>query len=231
MLEQVHQAALRQADAGHRSPPLYGFMRAFSLPSPRSISLTELPKSGGCVHPAPPPVEYVPQPAPSDSTMPLIALRDYHRKGAADFLDPERFGYVQDRRHVAGFEPHAFQEMPALRGPDAKDGDWTLEHLDLISLLKPTGPQAYVSANLPKLDELKTADTRLLHDFETRALAQLRTDDDVVIEEVEGSMRMVGALRAGTHCIQCHSVNRGELIGALSYEFLRKTPTLKIALK
>jgi hypothetical protein len=136
---------------------------------------------------------------------------------------------VQDREHVAGFEPHAFQAMPALRAPGLKPEEWQLEHLDLISLLKPSGPHAYVSENLPKLDELRSADTRLLHDFETRALAQLRTDEDVVIEEVEGAMRMVGALRAGNHCIQCHSARRGELIGALSYEFRRTTPLLKIA--
>lgn len=193
------------------------FFGSITQPSSRAISLSEPPPRRGC---DPPPTEYVPAPAPNDSTAPLIAFREFYRAGAENFLDPERLGYVQDREHVAGFEPHAFQSMPAL---SKHAGDWKLEHLELVSLRKPSGPHVYVSENLPKVDDLKRVDTRLLTDFETRALSQLRSGDDVVIEESDGALRMLGSLRAGNHCIRCHSGRRGELIGALSFELHRKT--------
>lgn len=163
----------------------------------------------------------MPYPDAGTASLPLLAMREFHREAVGDFLDPDTFGLVQDRDHVAGFVPHAFREAHVL---GASGAGLKLERLDLVSLRKPAGPHAYLSANYPRVDELKRADTRLPHDFETRALARLRTDDDVVIEEVEGSVRMLGALRAGSHCLGCHTARRGELIGALSYEFLRKTP-------
>jgi len=210
----------------------------------RSISFTSPASfSGGCgpAHtpdplPAPEP-QYVPQPSPGDEPLPdyastaapppVEALGELHRSAGRDFFDPERFGFVRDREHVAGFEPHAFMSMPALRVPGSsrgpgESGEWKLERLDLVSLRKPSGPHVYLSENLPKVDALKTVDTRLLDDFETRALARLRTADDVIIEESDGAVRMLGALRANNQCIRCHSGSRGELIGAFSYEFHRK---------
>jgi hypothetical protein len=174
---------------------------------------------------------------------PRELLTELHKGAGNDFLNPERFGYVRSRDQVAGFEPHRFTAMPSLgKSYDANtdgtthnavmfgsagetvrhDDQWTLERVDLVSLHKPAGPAVYLSENLPKVDDLKTADTRLLDDFETRALAKLRTDDDVVIEQADGRIRMVGALRAGNHCLRCHAGARGELLGALSYEFHHK---------
>ncbi len=224
-LAQLHRIDTDRNSTPFGRPQTFRFLNtAVSLPDPRSISLTEPPPRNGCATPSETPHDYVPQPSPTDSTTPFYALREFHDKGARDFLNPERFGHVQDREHVAGFEPHGFQSMPALGKHRSPEGEWSLEHLDLVSLLKPSGPHAYVSANLPKIEELKTADTRLLDDFETRALSQLRTNEDVVIEESDGVVRMVGALRAGNQCIQCHAARRGELIGAFSYELHRKTP-------
>ncbi|MGC3966639.1 MAG: hypothetical protein QM775_04500 [Pirellulales bacterium] len=230
--------ARRALETVHRSQPEGNANFAYSIDSElsflsysrsepaRSISLTELPPKRGCEHPAPTPIEneYKPTPGATDNTLPLIAMNDFHHDAVHDFVDPETLGYVQDRDHVAGFQAHAFHFARALGkygpGPQLK-----LEHLDLVSLQKPLGPSAYVSANYPNTPDLKTADTRLLEDFEMRALTQLRADKDVVIEEVEGSVRMLGALRAGNHCTGCHNVRRGELIGALSYEFLRESST------
>jgi hypothetical protein len=204
----------------------------------RSISFTA-PQSfgGGCgsghtPDPLPTPVpQYVPQPSPGVEPLPdyastaappsVEALKEFHRGAGRDFLDPERFGFVRDRDHVAGFQPHAFTNMPKFNSQGAS-GEWKLERVDLVSLRKPSGPHVYLSENLPRVDALKTADTRLLDDFETRALSRLRSDDDVVVEESEGAVRMLGALRAGNHCTKCHMSARGELIGAFSYEFHRK---------
>ena len=55
--------------------------------------------------------------------------------------------------------------------------------------------------------------------FESAALARLRTQEDIVIDETPSRIRMVGSLRAGQTCIECHDVRRGELLGALTYEF------------
>ena len=30
-----------------------------------------------------------------------------------DFVNPRGFGYIKDRRHVAGFETHRFSQVPA----------------------------------------------------------------------------------------------------------------------
>ena len=35
---------------------------------------------------------------------------------------------------------------------------------------------------------------------------------------------MMGALRASKQCLQCHDVQRGELLGTFSYEMLRDPP-------
>jgi hypothetical protein len=222
-------------------------------------------RSGGCGpshEPAPeqkPEPQYVPQPSPADappeyasaspsiSAPPRDLLAALHQSAGDDFLNPERFGFVRDREHVAGFEPHAFTSMPTLGMPTpakpenvlmfggahggAADSpaDWKLERVDLVSLRKASGPAVYLSENLPKVAELKTADTRLLDDFESRALARLRTDENVVIEQADGLVRMLGALRADNNCIRCHTGLRGELIGAISYEFHHKNHTPQLA--
>ena len=77
---------------------------------------------------------------------------------------------------------------------------------------------AYVSSHLPRMDELREAPTRPLNDFELQAVDRIRSDEDVVTDEVPGRIRMLGSLRAAKDCVQCHSVGRGELLGALSYE-------------
>lgn len=196
------------------------------LSSLHTISLSQPAERHGCGPEKTPEPEYVPIPSPGAQALPLIALRQYHGTAAGDFLDPARLGYVEDREHVAGFEPHAFHRVPVLNRSKADEAALKMERLELVSLRKPSGPYAYVSDNYPRLDDLQKTDTRLLHDFETRALSQLRTADDVVIEETDGVVRMLGALRAGNDCLRCHSVRRGELIGAFAYEFLRKDATM-----
>lgn len=227
-LREAHAvAAPATGDFGYRNTSSYLFHLAYS-PVLRSIGMTELPEKRGCDHKKEKEPEYVPQ--PSGSTLPMLAMTNFHHDAAGDFLHADRMGYVQDPDHVAGFEPHAFHHVPVLHASPS-DAALKLEKLELIGLTKRSAPTAYVSENYPRLDELQKADTRLLHDFETRALAQLRTDEDTVIEETDGAVRMLGALRAGNDCTRCHtSMRRGELIGALSYEFQRKTPaTLEIS--
>lgn len=149
-------------------------------------------------------------------------LEALHADGARQFVDPNRSGYVESRDHVVGFEPHRFDKLPVLK--DESRGEWRLAKLELVSLLKQPEPRVYVSAHLPRMDELKDAPTRPLEPFEARSLPQLRTAKDLVVEERPNGVRMLGAVRAGKSCLACHSVARGELLGAFSYVLRRTVP-------
>jgi hypothetical protein len=152
-----------------------------------------------------------------------------HEESQRDFLDRNRMGYVENRRRVIGFEPHAFTRVPVPPASDRwygdsddPDPDWTVVRAELLSLLKHDPPAAYVSEHLPRMDELRDAPTRPLIAFEQAALERLRTEHDVVAEQQTNVIRMVGSLRAGNDCLICHRGARGDLLGALSYE-LRRT--------
>jgi hypothetical protein len=101
--------------------------------------------------------------------------------------------------------------------------------LELVSLLKHRNPVAYISKHLPQMDELRDAPTRALEAFERQSLEQLKSEEDVVIDETADRIRMVGSLRAAKNCLDCHSVQRGELLGALTYELVPAKKTRKKA--
>jgi hypothetical protein len=49
-----------------------------------------------------------------------------------------------------------------------------------------------------------------------------------VLEATTNRILMVGAIRAAKQCTSCHAVERGDLLGAFSYELLRD-PAIKAA--
>jgi hypothetical protein len=151
---------------------------------------------------------------PTDDT-----LRGMHFNGEGDFLNQDRMGYARDRDHVAGFQSHQFSRLPMANRDQPRAG-WQVARLELISLLKHDTPVAYVSKNLPRMDELRDAPTRPLHPSEIKAVARLRSAEDVVIDEYPDHIRMVGSLRASKDCLHCHAVERGDLLGALTYELV-----------
>lgn len=154
---------------------------------------------------------------------PARSMLDYlHIEGKRQFVDVTRHGYVENRDHVVGFEPHRFNSLPKLSGVSAES--WRLTKLELVSLLKHSEPRVYVSAHLPRMDELADAPTRPLDAFEAQGLPQLRTARDTVVDDGPNTVRMLGAIRAGKTCLQCHNVARGELLGAFSYVLKRNTP-------
>jgi len=148
-------------------------------------------------------------------------LQTMHIAGWQDFVDPDRTGFVMGRDYVAGFQSHRFTNIPVVpeRNADPRQ-QWQVVRLELISLLKHETPAAYMSENLPSMDELRNAPTRGLDAFEQQALERLRLDDDLLIEDTPERIRMVGSLRAARSCLDCHSVRRGELLGAFSYELV-----------
>jgi hypothetical protein len=152
-------------------------------------------------------------------------LLSMHSSGIDDFFDSERIGFIKDRAHVAGFQSHRFTKVPEIPAKTGPHQAWRISRLELISLLKHDSPAAYVSENLPEMDKLRDAPTRLLEEFERTSLDRLKSEEDVVIAETPDRIRMVGSLRASRNCLDCHSVRRGELLGALTYELVPVGPT------
>jgi hypothetical protein len=141
-----------------------------------------------------------------------------HRKAIVDFSNPVGFGYVKDRRHVAGFQAHQFSSLPA--GVDGEQGRrWKLRRVELVSLLTHDEPVVYVTDRLPRMDLLRDVPVRSLDDFEAPSLPQLGRGEDVIALQTESRLRMLGAIRAGKQCLSCHDAQRGDLLGAFSYHF------------
>lgn len=170
-------------------------------------------------------------------TSPSEELRQFHLAGQFSFTDPWSLGDVRDRDHVAGFVSHGFRHLPAIGDPynayptarSSFDSQvtkhetlWSVVRLELVSLLKFDEPAVYVSDRLPQMNELSSATTRPLTPFEQEGLEALRAGEDLVTARSAGDIEMLGALRAAKQCLQCHSVRRGELLGAFSYHLRRK---------
>lgn len=148
----------------------------------------------------------------------IAAGEDLHALCRNDFLDPDGLGFILSPIvKVVGFVEHAAHYSPAELMRDSPE--WTVTRMELVSLLRFDEPRVYVLDHLPRMDQLSSnnAPTRDLDDFEKPALERLRTDEDVVIEERDGATRMLGSLRAANQCLDCHSVQRGELLGAFTY--------------
>src|SRR5262249_34482271 len=141
-----------------------------------------------------------------------------HRKAIVDFSNPVGFGYVKNRRHVAGFQAHQFSSLPA--GVDGEQGRrWKLRRVELVSLLTHDEPVVYVTDQLPRMDLLRDVPVRSLDDFEALNLPRLGRGEDVIALQTESRLRMLGAVRAGKQCLSCHDAQRGDWLGAVSYNF------------
>jgi hypothetical protein len=164
------------------------------------------------------------------------SVGQFHTSSIFLFAGTDSLGLVRDRDHVAGFRPHQFRGMPPLDEqappkpgqPPAKPQErWLVSRLELVSVWKGATPAVYASGSLPRMQELKTAKTRPLTDFEAKALQALREGEEVVTEATANEVRMVGAVRAAKQCTACHEVKRGTLLGAFSYD-LRRDPPVRV---
>ncbi len=144
-------------------------------------------------------------------------LQSLHSSTFINFIDPERTPYIRSRDEVAGFEAHLVSSIEG-EGPKPKrDPDWQVVRLELVSLLRHTEPRVYIAENLPEMDKLADVPNRPLNAFEQGALPQLATQQDVVVNQTSDRIEMLGALRAGNKCLECHQGERGKLLGAFSY--------------
>ncbi len=192
----------------------YGFgVGRLGIGNPTEANLTADPQKGSD------PRQPGPRPSPArspgewtsltaEAEAPLFAL---HRQGLFDFVNPASFGYVKDRRHVAGFQPHRVSGVPEV------PRRWRVRTLDLVGLLLHDEPRVYVSEKLPRMDELRGAPTRPLDPFEAQALKAILGGDDLVVVRDGDVVRMLGSIRSTRQCIACHAGERGDLLGAFSY--------------
>jgi hypothetical protein len=165
----------------------------------------------------------------------LDSLKQMHVQGRTSFLTYSSFGYVLDHNRVSGFEPHQFRYKPGdyILNPLGDQGKrkvkerWAIYRLELVSVLKFDKPVVYLSPTLPRMQDLKAAAHRDLSVFEVGALKKLQEGEDLVAEATTNRIRMMGSLRAGKKCLECHHGERGELLGSFSYELLRDPPLLK----
>jgi hypothetical protein len=166
----------------------------------------------------------VPQPGPGPDVSPPDkwepatgpGFDHLHTASLLDFLNPKGFGLVESRSRVIGFQRHGFSKVP-----DPAD-QWHVGRVDLVGLLLHPEPVAYVSANLPRMDELRAAPTRPLDPFEVEGLAALQRGEDLFVRGADRQVRMVGSIRATKQCLACHGGDRGDLLGAFSYTLRRE---------
>src|SRR5205823_3851235 len=134
----------------------------------------------------PSPLAYAPESAGETPPEPKVwvgeGLYSLHQFAILDFAYPDGFGFFKDRRHVAGFQPHQFSQVPT---PAER---WEVQRLELVGLLMHEKPVAYVTEHLPRMDELGEAPTRSLDPFEASALERLRRGEDLLYTEVPGGM-------------------------------------------
>ena len=155
-------------------------------------------------------------------------LESFHMVGVRDFANPAGYGWVDQRKTVAGFEEHQFSERPTVSlEKDIPHEEWNIIQFQLISLLKHDPPMTYVSSNLPSMGELNHADVRPLNSFESMGLDALHSGETstVFVRRVDDHVRMLGAIRAQHECLQCHTVPEGALLGAFSYELRQVAST------
>ena len=155
------------------------------------------------------------QKPPEDAERLCKELAAIHADAAVDFVNPPGFGYFRDRTHVAGFQEHRLSRLPDAPVP------WVLQTLELIGCARPETPAVYVSEKLPRMDELRTAQTRPPDEFETLGLAALQRGEDLFLRQSAEGRRMLGAVRNGRQCQSCHEGTHGELLGAFSYTLVR----------
>jgi hypothetical protein len=165
--------------------------------------------------------EPIPQPGvfrdeiePTGDAMPDAKVRDFfgfHASSIGSFINFKGFGYLKSRREVAGFTPHVFEREPKPAVP------YTLERLELVGLVRNPEPAVYVSEFLPRMVELETMVTRPADGFEAAGLKKLAAGEDLVANAVGPKVRLLGAIRNMTACVDCHGGRRGDLLGAFSY--------------
>ncbi len=144
-------------------------------------------------------------------------LWDTHGSSLTDFGRLDTFGLFKDIEHVAGFQPHHFSKTPQLE-------HWQLQTIDLVGLVLHEQPAVYISEHLPSMAELRGSATRPADTFEALGLKVLQSGEDLFVRAGADGGRALGSIRSASQCLPCHGGQRGDLLGAFSYTFIRERP-------
>jgi hypothetical protein len=109
------------------------------------------------------------------------------------------------------------QPPPGVPLPEAA-ANWLMQKVELVGLLNHEKPGVY-PAEGKMGSRFKRPRTRDLDEFEQTALAELQKGEHVMLAESNGTIRVLGAIRARQACVKCHEKPEGTLLGALSYVF------------
>lgn len=156
-------------------------------------------------------------------------MAEFHKLNQIRFAAAETVGFVKDIKNVAGFRPHKLGLSTNWDGsifhkaPKPVKDEWKINRVELVSLLLSEEPLVYVADNgeLPTMENVADRETRELSEFEARGLKSLADGRDTFISASINRIEMMGAIRAADNCLQCHTGERGKILGAFSYEILR----------
>jgi hypothetical protein len=160
---------------------------------------------------------------------PKVVEKLTHRKTVAEFAFPFGWGWERSPNEHLGFQSHQLgkrsrfeSEMFGIWSLELDDG-WRIASLELIGLLAHPKQTVYMTANLPRMDEAKTAPTRDPDEFESAGLKAIAKGQELYFgkSRTEPLLRMVGGIRAAKSCTGCHGCREGELLGAFSYTLVK----------
>lgn len=152
-----------------------------------------------------------------------------HRKTVAEFAFPFGWGWERSPNEHLGFQPHQLGKRSRFESDTLGtwslelDDGWRIVSLELIGLLAHPRPTVYMTENLPRMDEAKTAPTRDPDEFESAGIKAIAKGQELYFGQsrTEPLLRMVGGIRAAKSCTNCHGCREGELLGAFSYTLMK----------
>jgi hypothetical protein len=110
--------------------------------------------------------------------------------------------------------------IPADEGAGSATIGYELKTLELIGVARHPDPVAFVIGTHTERSE--PARTRSLDGFERRAIASLRSGQEVVARTTPTGRQVVGAIRATAACASCHATSaERDVLGAFSYTLTR----------
>lgn len=114
-----------------------------------------------------------------------------------------------------------FDEFSDKLSPLSGDADmWRVASMELIGLWQREFPMVFEHRPEGMTDDsVVRVQTRHVTRRETAALSKLQENAQLVatFDSEESMIRLVGAIRAGTNCIECHKTEEGTLLGAFTY--------------
>jgi hypothetical protein len=151
----------------------------------------------------------------------LIRLEKMHHRAPVPTPPPAKDKPADQGDFVFGKE-EGVRTVPLQKVYSAPDGKkWELTRVQLVGLLKQKEPVVYRTDELVNMKTLSFHDvpTRELDKWETGRLDELKKGKELLVDRSSSeSVRMFGAVRAADQCLQCHKVEKGDLIGAFTYE-------------